>query len=173
MIAAGVPGGGQGRFTGSFRRLLLPAVLLAVIVAGLDVVQLLRAAPLWVDEEMIAINLRDRPFDELPGPLWLGQSAPLGWLVIQRACLLALGTSELALRLVPLLFGLATLAAAAWVGQRWLHRWAGALLVALCGISEWMSHYVFELKHYSADAFWALLLPALAARAHQRVHRQR
>ena len=154
---------GQGGHTRNLRDLLVPAVFIALLVAGLDIAQWLRAAPLWVDEEMIAINIRDRFFSELPGPLWLGQSAPLGWLVVQRALLLTLGTGELVLRFVPLLFGIATVAAAVWVGRRWMHPWAAALLVALCGVSQWMSHYRFELKHYSADAFWALLLPALAA----------
>ena len=50
---------------------------------------------------MIALNLRDRPFGDLAGPLWLGQSAPLGWLALQRVVVLAGGTSEYALRLVP------------------------------------------------------------------------
>lgn len=140
-----------------------PAVALAVFGAAVDIAQWLRAAPLWVDEEMIALNVRDRPFARLGGVLWLGQSAPWGWLVLQRAVLLLLGTSELALRLVPLIFGIGTLAAAAWIGHRWLSRTGAVVLVLICWIGQWMSHYRFELKHYSADVFWALLLPALAA----------
>ena len=34
---------------------------------------------------MVALNFRDRSFPDLPGPLWLGQAAPLGWLALQRA----------------------------------------------------------------------------------------
>jgi len=136
---------------------------LALAAAGLDIAQWLRATPLWVDEQMIALNVRDRPFVDLARPLWLGQSAPLGWLVLQRVIVLAAGTSELVVRFIPLLFGILTLAAAAWIGHRWLHRWSAALLVALLAVGQWMSHYRFELKHYSADAFWALLLPAMAA----------
>ena len=58
------------------------------------------AAPLWLDEETIALNLRDRTIADLAGALWLGQSAPLGWLAIVHAVIGALGTSEMALRLV-------------------------------------------------------------------------
>ncbi|HJR60872.1 MAG TPA: hypothetical protein VJ813_15790 [Vicinamibacterales bacterium] len=145
------------------RALLLPGVIIALLAAGLDTWQWLRASPLWVDEEMIALNVRDRPFAELPGALWLGQSAPLGWLVIERAAVLAFGTGELVLRLVPLLFGIATLAAAAWVGHRWMNWLGAALLTICCAIAQWLSHYRFEVKHYSADAFWAFLLPAMAA----------
>ena len=76
---------------------------------------------------------------------------------------MTLGDSEMMLRLVPLLFGIATSVAALWIGRRWLHPSSAALLVLICALGQWLSHYRFEVKHYSADAFWALLLPALAA----------
>jgi hypothetical protein len=118
---------------------------------------------LWVDEEMIAINLRDRSIRDLAGTLSLGQAAPYGWLVLQRAILLAAGTGERALRFIPLMCGVATLATAAWVGRRWMTA-AGALsLVLLCAMGQWVSFHALELKHYSADACFGLLLPALAA----------
>ena len=144
-------------------RVLLGAVVFVTVLgAGIEIVQWLRNAPLWVDEEMIALNFRDRPFTRLAGPLWLGQSAPLGWLFAQRAVLLTLGTSELVLRLIPLMCGIGLLIAAAWVGLRWMGAIAAMTLVAMLTAGEWISHYTFELKHYSADTFWALLLPALA-----------
>jgi hypothetical protein len=139
-----------------------PAVVVASLCAAADVAQWLRGAPLWLDEQMIAINLRDRSFADLTGTLWLGQSAPLAWLWVQRGMLLALGSEELVLRLVPLVFGIATLAAAAWIGRRWLSPIAASLFVLLCWIGAALSHYRFELKHYSADVFFALLLPAMA-----------
>ena len=145
------------------RWLFLPAVAIALLGIGLDVAQWLRAIPLWVDEEMIAINLRDRSLFDLAGPLWLAQSAPLAWLLAQRIVVVTLGDSELMLRLVPLLFGSATTVAALWIGRRWLSPSSAALLVLICALAQWLSHYRFEVKHYSADAFWALLLPALAA----------
>lgn len=144
-------------------RVLQPVLIVTVLAILLDVAQWLRAAPLWVDEEMIALNFRDRSFWELPGPLWLGQGAPLGWLLVQRAAILTLGTSELVLRFVPVLFGAGTLVVAAWIAVRWLTPLAGTVFVFICWIGQWMSHYRFEVKHYSADAFAALLLPALAA----------
>lgn len=145
------------------RASLLAVTVVAILAVGADLAQWLRAAPLWVDEEMIALNVRDRAFSELPGPLWLGQGAPLGWMFLERGAILALGTSELSLRLWPLLFGVATIAAAVRVGARWLNPLSGVLLVVVVWIGQWMSHYRFEVKHYSADALFALLLPALAA----------
>ena len=145
------------------RAILYFVVLVTVLGAGIEIAQWLRNAPLWVDEEMVALNCRDRPFSRLAGPLWLGQSAPLGWLFAQRAVVLTLGATELVLRLIPLIFGIALLAAAVWVAMRWMGGVAAIALVAMLTVAEWLSHYTFELKHYSADAFWAFLLPALAA----------
>jgi hypothetical protein len=143
---------------------LVPAApaLVASVIALLELRRLLVPTPLWLDEETIALNARDRAFSQLGGPLWLGQSAPFGWLVFERAAILALGTSESALRLQPVLFGVGTVAVAAWLGRRWLEPSAGVVLVILCSASQWLSHFPFEVKHYSADACWALLLPALA-----------
>ena len=140
-----------------------PATIVALVGVGLEIYQWAGARPLWLDEEMVALNLRDRRVGDLAGTLWLGQSAPLGWLVVQRAVLLMFGTSELALRLVPGLFGIATLAGAVWVGHRWMSPVGAAVLALLCSFGQWLSYYSLELKHYSADTFWGLLLPALAA----------
>jgi hypothetical protein len=140
-----------------------PATMVAMIGGGLQLYQWARARPLWLDEEMIALNLRDRTLADLAGALWLGQSAPLGWLAVQRVVLLMFGTSELALRFVPVLFGTATLAWAVWVGRRWMGPVGAAVLVLLCSFGQWIAYYSLELKHYSADAFWGLLLPTLAA----------
>jgi hypothetical protein len=147
----------------SDRRIALVVLLGAAAGALLLVVQWLWGRVLWLDEEMIAINLRDRSMRALAGTLSLGQAAPYGWLVLQHAMLLAAGTGERALRLIPLVFGVATLATAAGVGRRWMTA-AGALsLVFLCAMGQWLSFHALELKHYSADACFGLLLPALAA----------
>ena len=147
---------------GSNRSVKILAALVAAAGAAFIFHQWTGGRPFWVDEQMIALNIRDRPFAALAGPLWLGQSAPLGWLALQRAVVLIFGTSEQALRFVPACFGAATLGAAFWVGRRWMTG-AGALtLVLLCTFGVWLSFYPLEMKHYSADAFWGLVLPALA-----------
>ena len=149
---------------------LLPAFV-ALAGATVDTYQWTRAAPIWLDEEMIAINIRDRSFKDLAGALWLGQSAPYGWLVAERAVILGFGTGELPLRAVPLIFGIATLAAAVWIGRRWLTGIGGTVLVLLCWISSSFAHYRFEVKHYTADIFFALLLPVLAVWATEAAER--
>jgi hypothetical protein len=118
---------------------------------------------LWVDEEMLALNARWRSFADLAGPLWLNQTAPLGWLMLERAALVMFGINERAARAVPALFGIGTLAVAVWVGRRWMTPVGAAVLAALCSIAPWIVFFALELKHYSADMCWALFLPALAA----------
>ena len=80
----------------------------------------------------------------------------------QRVVLLTLGSGEAALRLVPAGFGIGTLLVAAWAGRRWMGRLPAGVFVLLCAVGSWLAYYPSELKHYSADAFWALLLPTLA-----------
>src|SRR5690242_6520245 len=108
-------------------RQLMPRII-AIAGAGLVIYQWAVARPLRLDEEMIAINIRDRSFTALAGKLSLEQSAPYGWLVLERISLLAFGSGERSLRLVPLLFGLAMIATALWIGRRWLNGVATSIL---------------------------------------------
>ena len=57
-------------------------------------------------------------------------------------------------------FGIAVLAAAVWIGRRWMTTVAACVLVlrALWGVGLSL---LLELKHYSADLFFGLMLPAL------------
>lgn len=147
----------------AMRRPRVTALVLIVAAAiAVDLLQWAAPFPFWLDEEMIAINLRDRGFAELHGPLWLGQSAPLGWLFLQRAIILVSDGNEHAMRAVPLLFGMATVVLAAWFGRRWLGQVAATTLISLTAAAQWFSHYRFEVKHYTADVFAALLVTTLA-----------
>src|SRR5262245_31392641 len=118
----------------------LPAAV-AVSGAILLLVQWGWGRMLWVDEEMIAINIRDRSFRELAGALSLAQAAPYGWLVAERGLLLIFGSGERVLRLVPVLFGVATLGSAVWVGRRWMNVVGATSLVFLCAMGQWIAFH--------------------------------
>jgi hypothetical protein len=135
---------------------------IALVGSGVLLYWLAVARTLWVDEEMIALNVRDRTLAGLAGDLWLSQSAPFGWLVVEKLIMLSLGMSEPAVRLLTITSGIGTLATATWIGRRWMTPLGAALLVAMCALGEWIVFFTLELKHYSNDALWALLLPALA-----------
>jgi hypothetical protein len=137
-----------------------PAVL-ALFVIGVQVYRWTGAEPLWIDEEAIALTVREHSFAKLAGPVWLGTSAPLGWLMAERAAILAGGAGEIALRFIPMWFGAGTLLTSVWIGRRWLNPPGALALVVLCAANRTMGLFWFEAKQYTADAFWALLLPAL------------
>jgi hypothetical protein len=147
----------------------LVTAALALIGTVLKIYQWYFSKPLWVDEEMVLLNVRDRAISELMGPLWLNQAAPLGWLALQRAVITEFGTTDRAARAIPVLFGIGTLWAAWWMAQRCMKPLAATTFVVLCGSAQWMTYYALEAKPYSADAFWALALPALAIWAAERV----
>jgi hypothetical protein len=151
--------------TGWSRRPRWWNLLIPVFCTGLGILlwRWIGGKPFWLDEEMIALNVRDRAFGGAGSSLWLGQSAPIAWLATERAIVLTLGTGERALRLLPALCGMATLATALWVGRRWMTVAGAAVLLLLLSCNEWLIYFPNELKHYSADAFGGLLLPALAA----------
>lgn len=133
-----------------------------VFGAGLRVWRWACALPLWLDEQMIAGSLRGRGFAELAGPLDSYQSAPLGWLWVQRAVIEVFGTGERALRAVPVLFGIGTIVVAWLIARRWLGLPGTVTLVGFCAVNAAMLAYSTQVKHYSADFFWALVLLGLA-----------
>jgi hypothetical protein len=83
-------------------------------------------------------------------------------MALQHLVIMAFGTTDRAVRAVPVLCGIATIWVAWWMGVRWMRPVAAVVLVALCGIAQWMTFYALEVKPYSADALFALFLPALA-----------
>ena len=139
------------------------ALIACAMVAGtaLKVYQWYFSRPLWLDEQMVLLNARDRAIPDLTGPLWMNQAAPLGWLVLQRGVVAVIGTSDRDVRALPVLFGMATLWIAWWMARRWMQPIAAAIFIVLCGVSQWMTFYALEAKPYSADAFCALTLLAV------------
>ena len=140
---------------------LSPAAALLIGGVALRLQYWWYARPLWLDEEMIALNIRDRSLGALTGGLWLGQAAPLGWLATERLIGVAFGFGDAALHALPVAFGITTLAAAWWIGRRWMSAVGAAALVFLFAVGQWVFHHTIDLKHYSADIAFGLLLPVL------------
>ncbi|MDP9795399.1 hypothetical protein J2S43_003911 [Catenuloplanes nepalensis] len=153
------------------RRLLRPAdIALVAVLAGvvLRLWHYTQDASLWLDEAMIAINVRESGFGELTGELMYNQSAPLAWLWLVRITRVLFGDGERALRLVPLLLGIAGLIVAWLIARRWLGPAGAVTLVGLYAISPSLIRYSAELKQYSADATLVLMLAGIALWALER-----
>ena len=92
----------------------------------------LRRDVLWLDEAATAQNILERSLSQLlTVPLDYGQAAPKGFLLLEWVVSRTFGTSDLALRLLPFVAGIASLFIFAGLARRLLNR-AGALAALLC-----------------------------------------
>ena len=117
---------------------------------------------LIIDEVNIARNLVERDFAGLLSPLRYEQYAPPVFLWIEKAFSLVLGFSEKALRLFPLITGLAAIFVFYEILKRLLlikSLWYPLALLALGTI--YVKHSV-EVKQYMPDVLISLLLILLA-----------
>ena len=149
------------------RRLLLFVALL--VGALLRLLQYAANRALWLDEALVTLNVLWRsPVDLVTRPLDLGQSAPAGYLLLQKGVTAVLGTGEYALRLVPLLAGLAALAWFPRVARRYVTHPALPLAVALFALAPFLVYYSSESKPYALDVLVSLAVLACAAAVHHR-----
>ncbi|MCR4411604.1 MAG: hypothetical protein NUV77_04155 [Thermoguttaceae bacterium] len=124
--------------------------------------------PLWEDECFLSVNLIDRGYLDLTQALDYYQVAPLLFLWAQRTAVVCLGFNEYALRLVPLLFGVASLFVFRRLAQRLLRGTALVAAVALFAVSYPPIRYAAEAKQYAGDLFAALAMVALAVEWYRR-----
>lgn len=159
---------------GPHRALLpLPAVhirsttllLIAVFALGCAarVAAFASTRPLWIDEAMLAENIVERSMGELLLPLDHNQTAPLGFLLLLKLCVIGFGPSEWAFRLVPFVGSLLGLGAFAVAAFRWLPPIPARLSVLLFAMSPTLVGYANEAKQYSTDAAVSAALLACTA----------
>lgn len=115
---------------------------------------------LWLDEAFLAHSVRDRSLLELLGtPLDYGQSAPPGFLILVFLVTVVFGVSDLSLRFVPYLFGVALVYLAIPVANRLLSSNVARLVfVGFLSFSPVLIYYSHEFKQYSSDAFVTLFI---------------
>lgn len=133
---------------------------LALIAAGVVVrlVQYFSGRSLWLDESFLWLNLSHKSAADLMGTLDLAQGAPVLFLLAEKLSIDVFGDGELALRLVPLLAGLAALPLTYLVARRCLRPAAVPVAVALIALSTPVTYYAAEAKQYSLDLTIAMAL---------------
>ncbi|MDZ7339390.1 MAG: glycosyltransferase family 39 protein [candidate division KSB1 bacterium] len=141
----------------------LPTNRLVWIVMGvgivLRVVHYLLNYSLWLDEAMLSLGIINRSFRGLMAPtLDFNQAAPLGFLFVSKAITLIMGTSEFALRLFPLLCGVASVVLFYAVARLYLKPKAALFALALFAVAWRLVAFSFEAKQYSVDVLAALLV---------------
>jgi hypothetical protein len=117
---------------------------------------------LWLDEAMLALNILHRSAAGLTRTLDYAQAAPIGFLELEKLATHAFGESELTLRLVPFLCGLASLPLFAVLALRLLQPAPALLATLLFAFAEGPVYYASELKQYSGDLVVAIGLTLLA-----------
>ncbi len=117
---------------------------------------------LWLDESSLSLNIIHRSPAELLKPLDYHQGAPILFLLLQKGIVAILGSSELALRLVPLFCGFVSIFLFASLAKWILKPKAVPFAVALFAISGPLIYYSSEVKQYSSDVVTALFLCLLA-----------
>jgi hypothetical protein len=147
------------------RPFLVGALLALGLLARL--MQYLPERSLSHDEAALAVNLIERPFAGLLEPLEFDQGAPAGFLMVEKAFSGWRGTGEYALRFLPFLCGLLSLAVFAREAPEFVSRNAAVIALALFAISRGLVYYSTELKQYSSDVLIVLVLTSFALRTHR------
>jgi hypothetical protein len=143
------------------QRLLSPTALAVAAGLALRLYQYLRNPSMWHDEAALVLNVLDKGFTELLGPLRFAEAAPPLFLWVERALTLALGDGTYALRLIPFLASCAALLLAVPVARRALRPEAVPWVALLWAFSDELLWHATEAKPYSLDVLAATLLALL------------
>jgi hypothetical protein len=140
-------------------------VALVAIGAALRLWQYFANASLWIDEIALAQNLLYWPLAHLVRePLALDQVAPPGFLALSKGVVHVAGSSERALRLVPLLGGLLALVLFPRLSRRFQPAWLTVFAAGLFALSPSLIAFSADFKPYSTDVTATVLLTLLAFR---------
>jgi len=146
--------------------MMKPAYLGWVFVAlgaALRLRQYFADSSFWLDEALLALNLVNRSYIGLTQKLVYNQGAPIGFLFIEKLFLVLFGNTDLVLRIFPLVSGLLALYLLYLIAVRYFGM-TGWIALFLFAVSPPLIYYASELKQYSSDAMFALLLIYLAFR---------
>jgi hypothetical protein len=133
-------------------------LVLVAVGVGLRLRVYLANRSLWLDESYLALSLLDRDVWELIGTLDYGQAAPAGFMVAQSLIVSLFGSSEYALRAVPVLAAVASVLAFWRLASLMLPPPATMLALGMFAISDPLLRYAAEFKQYGFDVGVALIL---------------
>jgi hypothetical protein len=123
----------------------------------------------WLDESFLGLNIIGRSMHHLlADPLDLNQTAPPGFLVVEKLATDAFGKGEYALRAFPLVSGIASVLLFPQLARRVLTPLGTVIAVALFAFTGPLIYYSVELKPYAGDvaATIAISLIGLAILRH-------
>ncbi|MDW7760429.1 MAG: hypothetical protein SCM96_07310 [Acidobacteriota bacterium] len=143
----------------------LSTISLAVILIGvfLATFQFFYNRSLWHDEAALARNLVGMDLLRLLKPLKHEQSAPIGFLIVEKLALGLFGKNEYALRLFPLLsFFVSIPLFYLFLTRLLVGRTVASISTAIFSINRNLLDYATEVKQYSVDVVWTLMIGYLS-----------
>lgn len=143
----------------------IECISLAVILIGVFLAsyQFFYNRSLWHDEAALARNLVDLDLLSLLKPLKHEQAAPIGFLIIEKLALGLLGKNEYALRLFPLLsFFVSIPLFYLFLTRLLVDRTVASISTAIFSINRNLLDYSSEVKQYSMDVAWTLMIGYLS-----------
>jgi hypothetical protein len=150
------------------RRLFWLMLLLAIVGAGARALQLWRNDSLILDECAVCLNIAERGLRRSAETPYYNQAAPLGFLALQKAVFKLAGMTDVTVRVVPFLAGLATIPLAIALGYLLFDPasspFALALAIGLVCVNRAIIDYSATAKQYTLEAAVTLVsLCTLAA----------
>ncbi len=150
---------------------LLQRVTWLLIFAGigLRLFHFFHNRSLWTDEIYLAVSLIKMNYLELTAPaLDYEQKAPIGFLWLVRTSVLLFGKGEMALRLVPLLAGIASLLLFLPLCRHFLKPMGVAVAVGIMALAPPLIYHAVEIKQYGFDMLITILALHLYVRFEHR-----
>lgn len=113
---------------------------------------------LWLDEIYVSLNVITSNFQELTTPLLeYQQKAPIGFLWTVKCSVLLFGSQEQALRLIPLLCGIAALLCFVPVCRYWLKPAGQMGAIGMMAFAPPLIYHSVEVKQYSMELLATVL----------------
>ena len=125
---------------------------------------------LWIDEVYLSTSLVQMDFWQLATEeLAYQQKAPIGFLWLVKLVVLLFGNGEMALRLVPLLSGIAALFVFRPVAKCMLKPLGAVLAMALLALAPVLVYHSVEMKQYSTEMLASVLSLYLYLKFHEKL----
>lgn len=124
---------------------------------------------LYIDELFLGASLVKMDFLQLAQPMLdYEQKAPLGYLWMSRLAVVLFGTGEMALRLFPLLCGLASLFVFLPVARYFLKPLGVVVAMGILAAAPPIIYHAVEAKQYSTELFATVLVLYLYIKLHDK-----
>jgi len=133
-------------------------LVLVLLGLGLRAYHYLRGPAVWHDEAALLVNVLDKSYLDLLGPLRFHEAAPPLFLWLEKGVSQVLGDEPLAMRLVPFLASCLTLVLMVPLARRLLPGSAAHWAVFLFAGAEQLSYHACEAKPYAIDVLMTTVL---------------